>query len=233
MPSLQPDYLRECRTIFLRCAVFVSDELLRTVFVTNELHPLRTRLPNATSVADRVDRTIEYLLNTPISNGQPALSAFLAGLCDRSDNDYFYGELQRLYNTLSQSLIVNEVQNVSSLPKIPLLLSAKMLAELGDGVPLFIQEAMCAAGAQPHTHFTEEIRRADLPTLTTALRSFPAIVADISGFDPLVLVACTVAAVADCRLILLYAGNMRLLPEILCQPTDYLTFISYQDKGKR
>ena len=83
MPGLTSDIVVQCRTVLLQCREFQSYEVLRAVFVTEQLSPFRSGLPRADSPEGLVDRLLDHLIGKRLSGGYPVLPIFLATLRDR------------------------------------------------------------------------------------------------------------------------------------------------------
>jgi hypothetical protein len=95
-----------CFQIFLKCSQFETDQLLQAVFNTLELGPFRANLPQQSpSKAERVSRTIDYLLLKYLDDNRPAFPYFILALRDRYDiHDQLYIELNELHRQISQAM---------------------------------------------------------------------------------------------------------------------------------
>lgn len=95
-----------CSQIFLRCGPFDADQLLQAVFNTLELEPFRANLPQQSpSKAERVSRTIDYLLEKHLADNRPVFPHFIIALRDRCDiHDQLYVELNELYRQINQAM---------------------------------------------------------------------------------------------------------------------------------
>lgn len=88
----------QMRELFARTDQFKGDDRLRTMFITTELHPHRGSLPESKSVAERLDKIIEFIADKRI------LLPFVEQLRDRyqqgdglrSDLEKFGKELRDL-----------------------------------------------------------------------------------------------------------------------------------------
>lgn len=86
MAGLPDELQKRCRSVLLRCSELDSDAKLRAVFVTDELHPFQSGLPEAASKRERVDACLAYLLERCLSDGRSVLPLFLAALRDRYES---------------------------------------------------------------------------------------------------------------------------------------------------
>ena len=94
-----------CRNTLQECGEFDSDRALQAVFVTIELAPFRERLPEGTSRQERVDLCLDYLLRKRLTDGRPAISAFLLSLRDRySEGDHLRDQLGMLSDAVDAVL---------------------------------------------------------------------------------------------------------------------------------
>jgi hypothetical protein len=109
---LSSELYQRCRAILLRCTEFDSNASLRSVFVTDELHPFRSGLPEAANKNERVDNCLAHLLSKRLSDGQAVLPLFLAALRDRYPvEDALRQELEILYVDVEQKLDAQTTQN--------------------------------------------------------------------------------------------------------------------------
>lgn len=83
MVSIPQDFYHLCRSVFLQCDEFDSDNSLHAIFVIEKLKPFRDGLRTATSKRDRVDLFLDYLRDKRFGKGEPALLIFLEVLRDR------------------------------------------------------------------------------------------------------------------------------------------------------
>ena len=75
----------KCRQTLLECDQFDAHQSLKAVFVTRELDLFRDRLPESPNKAERVNRTIDYLLPRYLDDNRAVLPLFLTALRDRYD----------------------------------------------------------------------------------------------------------------------------------------------------
>ena len=83
MPGLPGELHNRCQNTLLQCGEFDSHGSLRAVFVTDELYPFRSDLPEAASKAERVAKCLDYLLEQRGTGSCPVLAIFLTALRDR------------------------------------------------------------------------------------------------------------------------------------------------------
>lgn len=104
--ALSPELNERCRTAFLACHEFESDDALAAVFVTTELSAFQDRLPRgASNIQNRVDRTLNHLLRLRVSGNRAVLPIFLAELASRYyAGDQLYDDLWNLYHVVIQEL---------------------------------------------------------------------------------------------------------------------------------
>jgi hypothetical protein len=94
----------------LRCSEFDNNASLRTVFVTDELHPFRSRLPSAANKSARVDACLAFLADKRLSDGRAVLPLFLTALRDRyQPGDALRDELDALARNTRSHLDPSEV----------------------------------------------------------------------------------------------------------------------------
>jgi len=119
MTGLSNELYQRCRTTLLKCSEFDSNELLRAVFVTAELSPFRSGLPDAANKAERVDVCLDFLLPKRLSDGRPVLPLFLAALRDRyQPGDALRDELEALSDAVQFAMVQPEPESPSP-PKPP------------------------------------------------------------------------------------------------------------------
>jgi hypothetical protein len=95
----------QCHAVLLKCSEFDDHNLLKAIFVTNELRVFQNRLPRATAKNDQVTQTIAYLLEARLSGNYSVFSAFLVQLRDRREQeDALHGELNHLHMAVVQEL---------------------------------------------------------------------------------------------------------------------------------
>lgn len=67
----------------MKCSQFNSNDSLRSIFVTAELRPFRSGLPEAASKTERIDNFLAFVLDKRLSDGRSVLLIFLETLRDR------------------------------------------------------------------------------------------------------------------------------------------------------
>lgn len=106
MSGLTAELHHHCRSILLKCGELDSNTSLRAVFVTKELYPFRSGLPDAASRGERVDMCLDFLLLKRLSGGRPVLPLFLAALRDRYQvGDALRDELGDLVEAIQSALV--------------------------------------------------------------------------------------------------------------------------------
>ncbi len=80
MLRLSSELYQRFRDILLECDEFESNAKLRALFVVDELYPFLSRLPEATSKHERVDKCLEFLLSLQLANNRPVLPVFISVL---------------------------------------------------------------------------------------------------------------------------------------------------------
>ena len=106
----QLDTIGHCRKLFLQADEFGSNERLKSVFILTPLHPYIYDLPEANTIADRVDFCLSYLLNQRLPNGRPILPIFIASLQSHYDErDLFHKELGQLIEIVETELADNSI----------------------------------------------------------------------------------------------------------------------------
>lgn len=100
MPSLPPELYHRCRELFLRCSEFENYQSLRSVFVTDQLSPFRSRIPMAANNPnDLVSQCLPFLLEQNVSDGSPLFLIFVQVLSNLYHvGDQRHNELQSLYH---------------------------------------------------------------------------------------------------------------------------------------
>lgn len=113
--NISSDLAQRLRYTLLRTHEFESNSSLRSVFVTSELRPWASRLPETESKARRVDYVLDYLISNYISDGRPVLSLFLTALRDRYPlEDVLHDEFDDLIQAVHSELLVRK--DISQLP---------------------------------------------------------------------------------------------------------------------
>lgn len=109
MSGLPSELVIRCRATLQKCEEFSSQGSLRAVFITTELKPHQSEIPDAASKNERINLTISYLLSKP-SAGRPVLPLFLAALRDnRFTDDALRNELEALRCDIEQELGIKTV----------------------------------------------------------------------------------------------------------------------------
>lgn len=94
---LPNELYHRCRATLLKCCEFDGNASLRSVFVTDELSPFLSGLPEAASKGERVDACLAFLMDKRLSDGRTVLPLFFATLCERySPGDALRDELRTL-----------------------------------------------------------------------------------------------------------------------------------------
>lgn len=83
MTGLSGKLYQRCQMTLLKCSEFDSNALLRAVFVTDEISPFRSGLPEAANKKERVDACLAFLMDKRLSDGQSVLPLFITALRDR------------------------------------------------------------------------------------------------------------------------------------------------------
>jgi len=108
MTGLPSDLIHRCQDTFLKCSEFDTNASLRAVFVTDELYPSHSGLPEAASKNERVDACLDFLLSKRLSDGRPVLPLFLAALHDRyQKDDALHDKLTELIETVQSALFIS------------------------------------------------------------------------------------------------------------------------------
>ncbi len=82
MIGIPDDILKRMREVLLESGKFRSDEILRSVFLPQSISYLRDDLPQADTVKDRINFTIDFLKDKRTITNQSALVLFLRALSD-------------------------------------------------------------------------------------------------------------------------------------------------------
>lgn len=82
---LPPDLIAPLRQALLDCGPFDDDRQLRAVFSHPRLRPWRDQLPQANTMRDRVDYTLDFLLERQASDGANVLVILLQVLRERAN----------------------------------------------------------------------------------------------------------------------------------------------------
>jgi len=120
MPGLPSELYHLCRTALLKCSEFDTNASLHAVFVTDELYPFRSGLPEAASKNERVDACLDFLLSRLLSDGQPVLPLFLAALRDRyQEGNALRDELDALVAAVQSALVPPDISPTTEHPSQP------------------------------------------------------------------------------------------------------------------
>lgn len=134
MTGLSTELYRRCRNVLLQCGEFDSNAALRAVFVTAELRPFQTGLPEAANKGERVDLCLNFLLSRQLSDGRSVLILFITALRDRyAPGDALRDELDTLAQDVTQALgtpTSQTVKPVSSFQQVKIKTLEKRLADL-------------------------------------------------------------------------------------------------------
>jgi hypothetical protein len=99
------EILTALRQALIACDEFSSSQQLRAVFSTEKLTPWQSRIPDATSVSDRVDLVVGYLISKYLVSGENALVILTTELSARYDpTDARHSRLAELANNLERTL---------------------------------------------------------------------------------------------------------------------------------
>lgn len=85
MLDLPSTLMNRLRTTLLSCGPFSSARELRAVFINQRISQWRSRLPESSNAADRVDAVIDYLGGKQSRDGKNGLVLFLRILIERTD----------------------------------------------------------------------------------------------------------------------------------------------------
>jgi hypothetical protein len=136
---LLPSKLYEsCRKTLCRCREFEDFQILRSLFITEELAPFRIGLRRADTPAKLVDLFLEDLVSMKLRSSKPVLLAFMATLIQRYEHgDALRCDLEDLYLALQEELsssVLPAYQNADNLFKRLLKLNfrsqMKLFAEI-------------------------------------------------------------------------------------------------------
>jgi hypothetical protein len=104
--GLHPAVSEQCYETLLKCQEFESDPSLQAIFDHPELKSYRSLLPyGAPGKRERIVRTIDYLLEQQLDDGQSVLLLFLVALRDRYNaNDQLCAELEQCLHCVTDYL---------------------------------------------------------------------------------------------------------------------------------
>lgn len=107
LSGISPNLYRALRASLIKCQEFQSYTSLRSVFVGQELTPWRYGVPEADSLATRVDSIIMYLSSKFNASGENALVLLLHALSDRyAPDNALNQELRKLAEELTATVKV-------------------------------------------------------------------------------------------------------------------------------
>ena len=153
MAGISSELRRRCRSVLLRCSEFDSNASLTATFVTSELSPFYSGLPQAESKSMRVDMLMAYLLNIRLKDGRAVLPVFVSTLADHyAQGDAIRQDLSLLAQELSGAFDTLEAQ----LSLLNRLYKSGQISEEGYRTELL------ALGVNPSTIFLPEPVLADL-----------------------------------------------------------------------
>lgn len=105
MRGLPRQLIRRCKVILPQCAGFKEQDLLKALFVTNELALYQDGLPEAGNVRVRVVKVIDYLVREETRDGRSVFVFFLSELLELETSvGQRYKELQKLTNEIRRAL---------------------------------------------------------------------------------------------------------------------------------
>jgi hypothetical protein len=117
MPGLPPDLHTQCRDTLVRCHEFENDRSLRALFSIEPLQPFRVGLPETSSLTERVDSCLDYVLEKRLDDGHLVLFVLLEALRDRyQPGDALRNDLRELAETVQSTLVSS---NLPTTPKGP------------------------------------------------------------------------------------------------------------------
>jgi len=112
MAGLPSKLYNRCRNTLLKCSEFDSNASLRAVFVTSELQPFRSQLPEAANKTERVDVFLDYLLPKRLSDGQSILPFFLESLRGKYlPGDALHDELASLIDPIRTAFVSSNISS--------------------------------------------------------------------------------------------------------------------------
>jgi Bacterial Death-like domain 1/inactive STAND len=112
MYGLPLEVYTRCRNILLRCDEFRTNERLHAVFVTGELTFYRNHIPEPSTIGDRVEQCLDFLLGKRWG-GEPVLALFLEALRSR------YGEDDDLHKALTELARDVRLALTQTSPRLP------------------------------------------------------------------------------------------------------------------
>jgi hypothetical protein len=111
----------ELRQILIECEEISTNARLRSLFNYPSLLPYKAGLPEATSLSERVDLLIDYLLNKKLRTGESVLIIFLQVISERiSNEDNNKERIAHIIDSIIISGYSNKVSMSSSVHKIDL-----------------------------------------------------------------------------------------------------------------
>jgi hypothetical protein len=138
--GIPSDLFSQCRQTLLRCREFESYQMLRTVFVTDQLCAFKLRLPSADNPSDLVDRCLEYLIEQRLPGDRLPLPVFLATLRDRyRSGDALWDELDELSRAVQSAMAQSVPRRVQPPHHSQALLDHLLRLDFSEQVRLFRQ----------------------------------------------------------------------------------------------
>jgi len=95
--NLSQELYNRCRNTLLKCSEFDSNDSIRAVFVTVQLRPFQSRLPEAASKTERVDSFLAFVLDKRFRDARSVFLIFLEALRERyPEEDALFNEIEIL-----------------------------------------------------------------------------------------------------------------------------------------
>ncbi|GAB4546324.1 MAG: hypothetical protein Kow0063_40710 [Anaerolineae bacterium] len=109
MPALPHELYTRCRDTLMQCDEFDSNDALRAIFVTSELRPFQSALPQTTNKKGRVVECLNFLLSRRLSDGRSLLPLFLEALhYNYEEGDILRNDLEELAKATQMALSAAE-----------------------------------------------------------------------------------------------------------------------------
>jgi hypothetical protein len=104
MSNISPKLLNQAYEILPRCGPFSTDISLRAIFVDSRISTWREALPQASSPVERVQLTIDFLVNQSNASNENAFVLFLRVLSERfNPSDSCHRKLIELANEIQKA----------------------------------------------------------------------------------------------------------------------------------
>jgi hypothetical protein len=114
MLALPSDLHIRLRSAFLECSEFEDYQTLRSVFLSQALHPFQSRIKYADSPGKLVDLFLSYIIDKRTADGDYVLLLFLSILLQRySREDYRHKEIKNIYEEIEASSTNKAVETPS------------------------------------------------------------------------------------------------------------------------